>query len=332
MIEKEIVIPFEENLDINTFEKLLEYLLKELNKSITINTIIFDMSKLKFIKLGGLISFLSLCGAIKEKRLFDGSQGLRIYLDPPTNDVLDYLHWMQFFNISNNYGFIEVDEALQNKDIEYYEKWKSKLELYKNEDDLLKKRQYKPKHFPIYLIPRAVKFHNFESMCARFINDLIDVFEPILIYDLNFPREFIRNFFQSNKELLTNIYDHSNSWGVVGIQVIKKYVVFSYSDIGIGIKNSLEKVIKTENNLENIDDRLAIKEALKKGISSKEISKNDDDNDNMGLGLYIVSEYTKKTKGKMVIRSGEYFYAINAKSKRVNYFPGTQIHIAIPIN
>jgi signal transduction histidine kinase len=137
---------------------------------------------------------------------------------------------------------------------------------------------------------------------------------------------YMSDFLQSNKELFKNIFDHSNSWGIHAAQIMKKNVVFSYSDIGIGIKNSLKEVLRTKYKTREIDDYLAIKEALKKGMSSKT-----ENNENMGLGLYIVTEFAKKTKGKMVIRSGECSYPINSEFKHVNYFPGTQIHIAIPI-
>ena len=320
-------IPLGYELNTNTFESQLPELLRKLqDQHVIADTIIFDMSKLKHIRIGGLISFLSLCGAIKEKKLFKDSRDLKIELELPSTKVMDYLHRMQFFKISNIYGLIENSEDLSEKDIEYYEIWEDKLKKYYNEIDPMKKERYKAKIFPIRFIPPSVKITNFESECKRFVNDLIDVFEPVLKYDLDFPIELIRGFWESNLELLKNIYDHSKSWGIVAFQVLTKEVVFSYSDIGIGIKNSLQAILKTNYNLNEIDDCFAIKEAIRKGVSSKE----NPNSNNLGLGLYIVTENTKKTKGRMIIRSGDCKYGINSKSKRVKYFPGTQIHIALP--
>lgn len=337
-MQNEVIISLEEKLDILTFEILLSSLLKKTEKIFQpIDSIIFDMSKLAFVKLGGLISFLSLCGAIKEKRLFSSADNIRIYLQLPQNNVLEHLHWMQFFKISNIYGWIEDSENLSKKDDEYLEKWKNKLIRYQNETDPIQKKSYKAKFFPIHFIAPSIEFSNFDSICHNFINELIDVFEPILENDLNFSKEDRSDFWESNVELYKNIFDHSKSWGLLAVQVDKKNVVFSYSDIGIGIMNSLKEYLMMQLHYKanEINDCLAIQEAVKKGISSK--SKN---SDNMGLGLYLVTEYVKKTNGRMIIRSGKYLYSINTeptkatKPKKDNYFyfPGTQIHIAIPIN
>lgn len=327
MRENKYSIPLGYELNTNTFESQLSELLRKLqDQHVIADTIIFDMSKLKHIRIGGLISFLSLCGAIKEKKIFKDTRDLKIELELPSTKVMDYLHWMQFFKISNIYGLIENSESLSEQDKEFFKLWKNKIRKYCTEIDPMKREQYKARIFPIHFIPPSGKITDFESACRRFVNDLIDVFEPVLEYDLNFPRELIRGFWELNLELFKNIYDHSKSWGIVAVQVLKNEVVFSYSDIGIGIKNSLQEILKTKYNLDEINDCFAIEEAIKKGVSSKTNASSN----NLGLGLYIVTEYTKKTKGRMIIRSGECLYPINSKSKRVKYFPGTQIHIALP--
>jgi len=328
MVEKEYSISLGYELNTNTFESQLSKLIRKLqDQHVISDIIIFDMSKLKHIRIGGLISFLSLCGAIKEKKIFENMRDLKIELELPSTKIMDYLHWMQFFKVSNIYRLIENSEDLSEKDREFFTIWKNKIRKYRNEIDPMKREQYKAKIFPIHFIPPSGEISDFESECIRFIDDLIAVFGAVLKYDLNFSREQIKGFWESNLELFKNIYDHSKSWGIVAVQVLKNEVVFSYSDIGIGIKNSLQEILKTKYNLNEVNDCVAIKEAIKKGVSSKTIASSN----NLGLGLYKVTEYTGKNNGRMVIRSGECLYPIGSEPKPVCYLPGTQIHIALPI-
>jgi len=329
MVGKKNSISLGYELNTNTFENLLVELLQKMQAQCLIgNKIIFDMSKLKHIRIGGLINFLSLCGAIRMGNLLEDMEIQRIDFKFPSTKIMDYLHWMQFFKVSSICGIIENSESLSKEDEKFFEIWGGKIRKYRSEIDPMKREQYKARIFPIRFIPLSAKIADFESECIRFVNDLVDVFEPVLEYDLNFPKKLRRGFWESNKELFKNIYDHSKSWGIVAVQVLKDEVVFSYSDIGIGIKNSLQETLMTKYNLDEIDDCFAIKEAIKKGISSKKLDL--ENSSNLGLGLYIVTEYTKKTKGRMLIRSGKCLYSINGKPKKVQYFPGTQIHIALP--
>jgi len=326
MKNKCLAISLGRELNVNVFETVLSNLLESIvNESLSIESIIFDMSKTEFIKLGGLISFLSLCGAIKEKRLSSHIENTTVHLQFPNDSVMEYLHWMQFFRISSDCQFIENSESLCKKDDEYFEKWENTLNRYRNVYDPAKKKDHKAKYFPIHFIRPNLRSTDFDSTFKKFINDLVDVFQPVFEYNLKFPKEHMRKFFQSNKELFKNIFDHSGSWGLVAVQVMKNNVIFSYSDIGIGIRRSLNKFLQNKYRLDEIDDCLAIKEATKKGVSSKEQAE-----ENMGLGLFIVSQYAKKAKGKMVIRSGKCHYSITSGGKQVNHFPGTQIHISIP--
>jgi hypothetical protein len=326
------VILLGNELNTNTFEVFLSELSKKIEEQyFSEDKIIFDMSKLRHVRIGGLISFLSLCGAIKENKLFNDSSNFQIYIEYPMSQIMEYLHWMQFFKVANIYGLIQNIKGLSEKDEEYYEKWKTKLKRYHNEIDPVKREYYKAKIFPIHFIPPNLNKFEFDSTCWNFMDKIIGIFKPILKYDLDFPEELWRGFFEANYELYKNIFDHSKSWGAVAIQVLKNETIFSYSDIGIGIKNSLSKFIKVKYNLSEseIDDCFAIKEALKKGVSSKEINQ-DVNSSNRGDGLYIVTKYIKKSRGRMIIRSGRCLYPVDSIHRKVCYFPGTQIHIALP--
>jgi hypothetical protein len=310
------------------FEKLLSKLtIKLQDDTLKINTIRFDMSQLRYLSVGGLISFLTLCGAIKENKLYNTDSNCQMYFKLPSNSVLEHLHWMQFFKVCKIIGIMQDNENLCEKDEEYYDLWKRKINKYNSADDS-KKEIYKAKFLPIQYIPIYHELFGFEGMCHDFINIIRNAFDSILQYDMKFSPEFKSNFFQSNYELLKNIYQHSESWGIVAIQVLKDSIQFSYSDIGIGIKNSLNKItgaIKGEK------DCYYIGEAVKKGVSSRvsNVVKSNN-NDNLGLGLYIVTSYVKKAKGKMMIRSGTCRYYSESNFKDTLNFPGVQIHVTIP--
>lgn len=148
MIDHELTITLGHELNIITFENFLRNLLNEIKRnSLAINTIIFDGSKLEFIKLGGLICFLSLCGAIKEERLNKQLKDIKIYFKYPSGKVMDHLHWMQFFKVSNTYRFIENIESLSQIDEKYYERWFNKLRRYRFENDPIKKKHIRQKYF-----------------------------------------------------------------------------------------------------------------------------------------------------------------------------------------
>ena len=80
----------------------------------------------------------------------------------------------------------------------------------------------------------------------------------------------------------------------------KDYVIIDNN--GIGYKNSL---IKKYKNIEN--DEMAIRYALKPGVTESYISKFSLEDENSGFGLYVASEVCDMLNGSFSILSGDTF-------------------------
>jgi hypothetical protein len=149
----------------------------------------------------------------------------------------------------------------------------------------------------------------------------------------NFSDNDISKFIEANGELIHNIFQHSDSWGLGSIHANPTQgTTVSWHDIGLGIKESLNSSPKVGIDFDKFtDDYKAMKWAITEGNSSKEKGN--------GAGLNVVEQFVLEKKGYIDIRSGNSLLRktpldkIGEKywnHKIVPWFPGTQINFFIP--
>jgi anti-sigma regulatory factor (Ser/Thr protein kinase) len=288
--------------------------------------ILFDLSATKSIKIGGMVNLLVLLGAIKEH--FRKSQWTEkpIFIVPPVGEALDYLTRMHFFKISRDHSWL--DNSLMSDNVLYNKQQKEAKSLSRRRLNARGGGTY----FPIRYVPQGSSHDNFESECRKLANEVRAYLLPLMAtHRTSLGNESMRQILMTVIEIYKNIYDHSSSWGITGMETTDSNIIMSFVDIGLGIRRTLEPVLLQCYEYEEITDLLSIKESIKKGRSSSENSRSDKaNNSNMGLGLFIVKENIDKFGGKLMIRSGRSLYFSDREAESVTYFPGTQIHISIP--
>ncbi|MGZ8748804.1 MAG: ATP-binding protein, partial [Mycobacterium sp.] len=132
-----------------------------------------------------------------------------------------------------------------------------------------------------------------DTDCTRFLNRAAEVFEVLPTAGFQIFSGDLRDFWRILAELYKNIYDHSNSWGLVTVVARPQYgTVISFHDLGIGILKSVESLGARSLT----SDEQAIRWALIEGNSSKV--------GNSGLGLALVSRFVSTCVGQFEIRSG----------------------------
>lgn len=132
------------------------------------------------------------------------------------------------------------------------------------------------------------------------------------------------------KESINNVYDHSES--EIGAYVFCQYypnvnnIKVCVTDIGIGIPESVRRMHPL------FTDRDCIEWALKDKNTVASIPSN------AGMGLATIRSFTKKTKGRLLILSGEYQYEMMSNGHEsytfnpIKNFKGTLIEITINVS
>ena len=107
------------------------------------------------------------------------------------------------------------------------------------------------------------------------------------------------------REMIRNSQEHGQTdcaWICGQNWKSKNKAEIAILDNGIGYKNSL---IKKHKNIEN--DEMAIRYALKPGVTESYISKFSLEDENSGFGLYVASEVCDMLNGSFSILSGDTF-------------------------
>lgn len=283
------------------------------NNKYAFNSIILDLSQIKYIDPEGALALICFCSAIKRK-----NKNANFHFVYPIESVLNYLKTLGFFGqMSDKAGVIEIQDIVHYENELKHER-RIRQKKYSNQINL------KSIIFPFKTISQQIDFmggSDFENMIGKFVKSIIHSFTELFKSPhYNFNGEDQHNFLLSNVELYKNIFEHSESWGIASIHARPNHgTTVCYYDIGIGFKASVGKFDS---------ERESIEWALIDGNSSKP----GDDND--GFGLTIVQDFVLKRNGKIKIRSGDCLLQIASTSKqknKVSKFPGVQISYFIPI-
>ena len=107
------------------------------------------------------------------------------------------------------------------------------------------------------------------------------------------------------REMIRNSQEHGQTdcaWICGQNWKSKNRAEIAILDNGIGYKNSLSKKYK---NIEN--DEIAIRQALKPGVTESYINKFSIEDENSGFGIYVASEVCDMLNGSFSILSGDTF-------------------------
>lgn len=137
-----------------------------------------------------------------------------------------------------------------------------------------------------------------ESDSFRSVQDYIEIESDELSKLFSQRRETVELISYALKEIIRNVYEHSNADKVyiMGQYWKNGNVQIAILDEGVGLLRTLEKKYPELNN-----DFDAINVAVQPGVSGIDFSNNP--NDNSGFGLYVISRLAKRL-GSCVICSG----------------------------
>lgn len=280
-------------------EDSFEYLISQFPSENSERELSIDLSLIDFIDPYGMVGILKLGEYFK-------NQDIKLTLIMPKIDVLSYMLRLDFFRYAASiFGKIQPPETIISRNVE--------------SDVLLE----------ITPVEKSLDIHDIIEKVRKRA-------KRILKKHLNYDEEAIDYFIVALSEICQNIPEHSQSTGLVAIQkyfyekrLQKNAVKIAVMDLGIGIKQSLDKKLATIFK-EKWTDKLAIQQALFEGVSRY-------DEPGRGHGLTKVRQLVEKWKGKITIRSGTAKIGIipswgaeKFPTKSLAYFPGTQISIILP--
>jgi hypothetical protein len=184
---------------------------------------------------------------------------------------------------------------------------------------------------PRFLVPVSIvakKLHpyqDYEAECSRFLNRIADALEGTLATELKYSTADVRKFWSPNKEIIFNIFEHSESWGIGAIVRDAAGVVVSYADLGVGIPNTIG-VANGAATRQPTADAAAIKRAFQFGVSRFQER-------GRGTGLNDTLRFVLEHGGALECRSGHArvrFSGQTITSVSAVRLPGTQITLLLP--
>jgi hypothetical protein len=308
-------------LSIGRAENMIRRMTEDLKKGV-IPTV--DFGSISHFDLGALAYLVSFVFAARQGMLISSRSipplSMILPQDPMARDFLFKIGLFNFIHRNQGTG----DEIIRGS-----------ILLARTENDVNRARKW-DNRFPYMpfcpVVKRRAEYSSlsaFELNCRQFLEGLRKTFYIALVQHLEFDEEKADDFWVPNKELVENIFMHSDSWGLGAIQCLKDSVVICYADIGRGMLESLEKR-KEEilNELSGIwNDELAIRGAFIRGMTSVA-------GESRGTGLNEMQKYVFDCHGNFECRSGAakvlFFSETNTKGFTVERVPGVQIRIWLP--
>ena len=327
-LKMDYVVDLPKELNARTVPPILKNLQGE---NVAVYTL--DMANVRMVRPAGICFLVCMLAVLAPKR---GSRGVRIRIVNLSESVESFLCTLGFFStLKKRVALIGSEDMIANDERRRRRNEKAANDAYwrgGQESD-------KPLVWPIETIFEKstegyLSNSQFESDCARFIDRAVVKFRGLFIEELGMAHVDQGLFWQSNRELYKNIYDHSESWGIVSVFGRPNHgTIFTYHDVGIGMLASIN--VNHEEGEQLTSDLEAIKWAIVDGNSSKKIG-NEGWTENSGVGLSIVSEMVIESRGRIEIRTGGTIYCHDGQSDwrslNTDFFPGTHVSVFIPSN
>lgn len=170
-----------------------------------------------------------------------------------------------------------------------------------------------------------VQLKRMTALDALFVDDTLDVLE----YHLNLSPGIHDSLRMSLNELLTNVFDHSQSrrgcYACVQSYPVRKWIRVAVADFGIGILRAL----RSTDAYQDLDDwHEAILKSVEEGVTSRASMR-------AGMGLHHIQRFLKLNKGELSIVSGcgkvlwKHGEDVVQKKKMAHFFDGTIIEIKV---
>ncbi|OZI13054.1 hypothetical protein CEW92_03465 [Bacillaceae bacterium SAS-127] len=274
---------------LNQVDKFLTQFAKDLKRPSNRDELAIDLSNLNFVSPIGAIALLLLFEKISS--LYK----LKITLPKSQQNLVSYIERINFFK--------HCPESVKN---EFNKEYDIEVLSKRNRNDTRK------------VLLEITKIEE---------DDDVDTLFDSTIYILSshgMRNEELNKIATIVSELATNIIDHSKATGYAAIQYYPKFnkVVIGIADNGVGIVNTMKKVIKQGNDLD------IIKQAFVGGMTSSLDMER-------GWGLTDAREYSYfETKSTLFsIRTHKGLYAVDKENilelSNSCYFPGTFFSIEI---
>jgi hypothetical protein len=309
--EKNIItVEFEEKIDYKIYRQFEKIKNLDITK---IDLVYVDFSYTNYITISGAIYVLYFLHYIKTVNNYCECRIINI-----EGKIANILAKYGFFRCAKTYSNLQLDSKLDEINERY-------LEFFKLDKIYSQYSIY----LPIRIVPEN-SGSDFESYNRSFINDFIDYFNLLIsknkVRSKESPLEDLQqDFIRAVYELMKNIHEHSDSWGLSTIQSTEKtQTTLCFCDYGIGFIGSFKKRnVGYPKNVNN--DKELIQWLLEDGNSSKSQTKN-------GHGLSRIINFTKRVNGILLIRTDKFEISYerdneNPVVKDSPYFRGAQISI-----
>lgn len=300
---KSIELLYDSNIDYRLYSNFdkIQLIAKE-----EIDQVFLNFSKTKYITLPGCIYIIFLLYEIKLHNKYFETRIISI-----TENLIHVLTKFGFFESSSFYCNLKVDKQIS--DLVYSYNYSNTSSIY----------------WPIATVPPKLDRH-FESNNAKFTNGYSEYFDlliknKLISSDKYSITEIRSKFNKSIYELVKNIWEHSNSWGLASIQSTDSTnTTIAICDYGIGFIESYKKRNSSYQDNSNNNNKL-IESQLEDNFSSKSEHK-------YGHGMARVKEFVDLMNGILLIKTDKFKVTYNGKTKEQtiendNFFKGAQIFI-----
>ncbi|CAN5200715.1 hypothetical protein BH09PAT2_BH09PAT2_08530 [soil metagenome] len=300
LYERQLHVMLPKRLDFSIVE-LLSQLLSRISKEI--HTVEFDFQNTNFSTLPGVMYLLLFAEYVRNH-----ASHVNVFIGNISHALHKYFLRLNFYTAASSARI-----TIEKEDLTEERKFKQSLS---NDNATI--------IFPISIVNAKTGRSEYESNATAFVNKFSAFFHNMSNSPISdtLILEF-QSLYDVLNENVKNIYDHSESKGFASIHVSSflNGITMAFFDPGIGIE-------KSAFNFNKLLGQKAIEWALESGSTSKPDT-------NYGSGFAYMKHYTDIEKGLLTIRTTKYLYIYKNgiwQGREVQFFPGTQIVLFVPIN